>query len=132
MGAETGMDSAEGAPAAIGASLRGGLRYHLPAREHRSPKCRHRSNVSLRQLRAGGIVIVCDDPDREDEGDLCMAAEFVTAKAITFMACQARGLICLSLPEERCEELELPLMVPAGTEDATPPASASRLRLPPA
>src|SRR6185312_10271377 len=61
---------------------------------------------------AGGMVIVCDDPDREDEGDLCMAAEFVTAKEITFMACQARGLICLSLPEERCEELELPLMVP--------------------
>ena len=58
------------------------------------------------------MVIVCDDPDREDEGDLCMAAEFVTAKEITFMACQARGLICLSLPEERCEELELPLMVP--------------------
>ena len=59
------------------------------------------------------MVIVCDDPDREDEGDLCMAAEFVTAKAITFMACQARGLICLSLPEERCEELDLPLMVPS-------------------
>ena len=36
------------------------------------------------------MVIVCDDPDRENEGDLCMAAEFVTAKAITFMACQAR------------------------------------------
>ena len=59
------------------------------------------------------MVIVCDDPDRENEGDLCMAAEFVTAKAITFMACQARGLICLSLPEERCDELDLPLMVPA-------------------
>jgi 3,4-dihydroxy 2-butanone 4-phosphate synthase/GTP cyclohydrolase II len=68
---------------------------------------------ALRQLQTGGMVIVCDDPDRENEGDLCMAAEFVTAKAITFMACQARGLICLSLPEERCDELDLPLMVPA-------------------
>jgi 3,4-dihydroxy 2-butanone 4-phosphate synthase/GTP cyclohydrolase II len=75
---------------------------------------------ALRQLQAGGMVVVCDDPEREDEGDLCMAAEFVTPQAIAFMACQARGLICLSLPEERCDELELPLMVPAnqGT-DAT-------------
>jgi 3,4-dihydroxy 2-butanone 4-phosphate synthase/GTP cyclohydrolase II len=64
--------------------------------------------------------VVCDDPDREDEGDLCMAAEFVTPEAIAFMACHARGLICLALPEERCDELDLPLMVPAnrGT-DAT-------------
>src|SRR3954453_13153464 len=69
--------------------------------------------AALAQLRRGGMVIVCDDPDRENEGDLCMAAEFVTAKAITFMACEARGLICLSLPEERCDELDLPLMVPA-------------------
>jgi 3,4-dihydroxy 2-butanone 4-phosphate synthase / GTP cyclohydrolase II len=68
---------------------------------------------ALDQLRAGGMVIVCDDPDREDEGDLCMAAELVTAQAIAFMACHARGLICLSLPEERCDELGLPLMVPA-------------------
>ena len=59
------------------------------------------------------MVVVCDDPDREDEGDVCMAAEFVTAEAIAFMACNARGLICLALPEERCDELELPLMVPA-------------------
>jgi 3,4-dihydroxy 2-butanone 4-phosphate synthase / GTP cyclohydrolase II len=58
------------------------------------------------------MVVVCDDPDRENEGDLCMAAELVTAEKIAFMACQARGLICLSLPAERCDELELPLMVP--------------------
>jgi 3,4-dihydroxy 2-butanone 4-phosphate synthase/GTP cyclohydrolase II len=75
---------------------------------------------ALRELQAGGMVVVCDDPDREDEGDLCMAAEFVTQEAIAFMACHARGLICLALPEERCDELDLPLMVPAnqGT-DAT-------------
>jgi 3,4-dihydroxy 2-butanone 4-phosphate synthase / GTP cyclohydrolase II len=67
---------------------------------------------ALDQLRAGGMVVVCDDPDRENEGDLCMAAELVTAEAIAFMACHARGLICLSLPAERCGELALPLMVP--------------------
>ena len=62
---------------------------------------------------------MCDDPDRENEGDLCMAAEFVTAEKIAFMACEARGLICLSLPSDRCDELELPLMVPSanGKED---------------
>ena len=57
-------------------------------------------------------MVVCDDPDRENEGDLCLAAEFVTAEKIAFMACEARGLICLSLPPHRCDELELPLMVP--------------------
>jgi 3,4-dihydroxy 2-butanone 4-phosphate synthase / GTP cyclohydrolase II len=66
------------------------------------------------------MVVVCDDPDRENEGDLCMAAEFVTADKIAFMACQARGLICLSLPPERCDELDLPLMVPQNEgSDAT-------------
>ena len=59
------------------------------------------------------MVVVCDDPDRENEGDLCMAAQFVTAEKIAFMAREARGLICLSLPPERCDELDLPLMVPA-------------------
>ena len=67
----------------------------------------------LTQLRRGGMVIVCDDPDRENEGDLCMAAQFVTAEKIAFMAREARGLICLSLPTERCDELDLPLMVPS-------------------
>ena len=66
------------------------------------------------------MIVVCDDPDRENEGDICMAAQFVTAEKIAFMAREARGLICLSLPTDRCDELELPLMVPAndGT-DAT-------------
>jgi 3,4-dihydroxy 2-butanone 4-phosphate synthase / GTP cyclohydrolase II len=75
---------------------------------------------ALAELRRGGMVVVCDDPDRENEGDICIAAQFVTAEKIAFMAREARGLICLSLPTERCDELELPLMVPAndGT-DAT-------------
>ena len=68
---------------------------------------------ALVQLRRGGMIIVCDDPDRENEGDLCMAAQFVTAERIAFMCREARGLVCLSLPMERCEELDLPLMVPS-------------------
>ena len=73
------------------------------------------------------MVVVCDDPDREDEGDLCMAAELVTAEAIAFMACHARGLICLVAAEDRCDELELPLMVPP-TRAPRRPASPSRSR----
>jgi 3,4-dihydroxy 2-butanone 4-phosphate synthase/GTP cyclohydrolase II len=68
---------------------------------------------ALVQLRRGGMIIVCDDPDRENEGDLCMAAQFVTAENIAFMCREARGLVCLSLPMGRCEELDLPLMVPS-------------------
>src|SRR6476469_5509562 len=76
--------------------------------------------AALAQLRAGGMVVICDDPDRENEGDLCVAAEFATAEKLAFMACQARGLICLSLPPERCDHLDLPLMVPANAgTDAT-------------
>src|SRR5436309_14659937 len=76
--------------------------------------------AALAQLRRGGMVVICDDPDRENEGDLCVAAQFVTAQKIAFMACQARGLICLSLPADRCDHLELPLMVPEnGNNDIT-------------
>ena len=60
------------------------------------------------------MVILVDDEDRENEGDLTMAAEAVTPEAINFMATHGRGLICLSLTEERCEQLGLPMMVPAG------------------
>lgn len=75
---------------------------------------------AVRQLQAGGMIVICDDPDRENEGDVCFAAEFATAEKIAFMAVHARGLICLSLPEERCDELELPLMVPENAgSDAT-------------
>ena len=74
----------------------------------------HRSvEVAVRHLAQGGMVVIADDPDRENEGDVCIAAQFVTPQAVAFMAREARGLICLSLPAERCDELELPLMVPA-------------------
>jgi 3,4-dihydroxy 2-butanone 4-phosphate synthase / GTP cyclohydrolase II len=57
------------------------------------------------------MVILVDDEDRENEGDLCIAAEKVTPEAVNFMAREGRGLICLSLTEERADELDLPLMV---------------------
>jgi len=63
------------------------------------------------ELRAGRMVVVVDDEDRENEGDLLMAAEHVTPEAINFMAKYGRGLICLTLTETRCRELNLPLMV---------------------
>ncbi|MFL6580064.1 MAG: bifunctional 3,4-dihydroxy-2-butanone-4-phosphate synthase/GTP cyclohydrolase II [Burkholderiales bacterium] len=65
----------------------------------------------IAELRAGKMVILVDEEDRENEGDLLMAAEFVTPEAINFMAKHGRGLICLTLTEERCRQLDLPLMV---------------------
>lgn len=62
---------------------------------------------ALEDIREGKMVIVVDDPDRENEGDLVMAAEKVTPEAINFMAKYGRGLICLTLTPERCEELDL-------------------------
>ncbi|MFA5522233.1 MAG: bifunctional 3,4-dihydroxy-2-butanone-4-phosphate synthase/GTP cyclohydrolase II [Castellaniella sp.] len=64
----------------------------------------------IAELRAGRMVILVDEEDRENEGDLVMAAEFVTPEAINFMVTHARGLVCLTLTEERCHQLELPLM----------------------
>jgi 3,4-dihydroxy 2-butanone 4-phosphate synthase / GTP cyclohydrolase II len=65
----------------------------------------------------GELVIIVDDEDRENEGDLCLAAEKVTPAAINFMAKHGRGLICLTLTEERCKELDLPLMVENNTSN---------------
>jgi 3,4-dihydroxy 2-butanone 4-phosphate synthase/GTP cyclohydrolase II len=67
--------------------------------------------------RRGQFVIIVDDEDRENEGDLCIAAESVTAESINFMARFGRGLICLALTEERCNQLELPLMVENNTSN---------------
>ncbi|OXC89739.1 3,4-dihydroxy-2-butanone-4-phosphate synthase [Achromobacter sp. KAs 3-5] len=64
----------------------------------------------IAELRAGRIVILVDEEDRENEGDLVMAAEFVTPEAINFMVTHGRGLVCLTLTEERCRQLELPMM----------------------
>src|ERR1700732_4457228 len=65
---------------------------------------------ALEEIRQGKMVIVCDDEDRENEGDLTLAAQFATPEAINFMAKEGRGLICLSLTPERCDELGLDLM----------------------
>ncbi len=69
----------------------------------------------LAHLRAGQMVIMVDDEDRENEGDLIMLANKVTPEAINYMARYGRGLICLTLTRERCEQLRLPLMV-SGTD----------------
>ena len=62
------------------------------------------------ELRAGRMVILVDEEDRENEGDLVLAADFVTPEAINFMVKHARGLVCLTLTEERCQQLDLPMM----------------------
>ena len=72
-------------------------------------------DVALRELRAGRMVVVVDDEDRENEGDLTMAAEMVTPEAINFMATHGRGLICLAMTGERLDELELEPMVSDNT-----------------
>ena len=64
----------------------------------------------IAELRAGRMVILVDEEDRENEGDLVLAAEFVTPEAINFMAKHGRGLICLTLTEERCDQLNLSMM----------------------
>jgi 3,4-dihydroxy 2-butanone 4-phosphate synthase/GTP cyclohydrolase II len=66
-------------------------------------------------IRAGGMVIVVDDEDRENEGDLTVAAEKITAEAINFMARHGRGLICMPMTGERLDQLEVPLMVNQNT-----------------
>jgi 3,4-dihydroxy 2-butanone 4-phosphate synthase / GTP cyclohydrolase II len=65
---------------------------------------------AIEEIRAGRMVVVCDDENRENEGDLTMAAQFATPEAINFMAKEGRGLICLSLSSERCDALGLNLM----------------------
>jgi 3,4-dihydroxy 2-butanone 4-phosphate synthase/GTP cyclohydrolase II len=75
----------------------------------------NRIEGALEDIRQGKIVILVDDEDRENEGDLTMAAEKVTPEAINFMAKYGRGLICLSLTEERLNELRLPMMVSENT-----------------
>src|SRR5216683_1789897 len=70
---------------------------------------------AVEEIRQGRMIVLVDDEDRENEGDLAMAAEKITPEAINFMAKYARGLICLPLTEERCDELHLPLMSPINT-----------------
>src|SRR5216110_3919644 len=70
---------------------------------------------AVEEIRQGRMIVLVDDEDRENEGDLTMAAEKITPEAINFMAKFGRGLICLALTEQRCDELHLPLMSPINT-----------------
>jgi 3,4-dihydroxy 2-butanone 4-phosphate synthase/GTP cyclohydrolase II len=79
---------------------------------------------AIEDIRNGKFVVVVDAPDRENEGDLVIAAQFATPEAVNFMATHARGLICLCLTEERCDRLGLRPM----TERNAAPPSPSRSR----
>jgi 3,4-dihydroxy 2-butanone 4-phosphate synthase/GTP cyclohydrolase II len=71
--------------------------------------------AAIEELRAGRMIVVVDDEDRENEGDLTIAAEMITPEAINFMARHARGLICMAMTIERADELDLGPMVPHNT-----------------
>lgn len=76
---------------------------------------------AIQDIREGKVIIVVDDEDRENEGDFICAAELVTPEIVNFMATYGRGLMCAPIPEKRCEDLELELMVPVNTSlHATP------------
>ena len=76
---------------------------------------------AIAQVAAGGIIVVADDEDRENEGDLIMAADAATPDTIAFFVRHTSGVICAALPGERCDALDLPLMVP-------PAANADQFR----
>src|ERR1019366_7789208 len=76
---------------------------------------------AIEEIREGRMVVVCDDEDRENEGDVAMAAQFITPEAINFMTKEARGFICLALTGERCEQLGLDLMTAKNESPLQPP-----------
>src|ERR1700683_1482572 len=75
---------------------------------------------AIDDIRAGRMVVVVDDEDRENEGDLTIAAEKVTPQIVNFMATHGRGLICLALSEQKIRELQLPMMVSENTSPLGP------------
>lgn len=83
--------------------------------EIREPKGFADIQTAIDEFRAGRMIVVVDDEDRENEGDLTMAAENVTPQAINFMATHGRGLICLAITGERADDLELAPMTPQNT-----------------
>ena len=92
----------------------------MNARENLAPVAISPVEEIVAEMRAGRMVILVDEEDRENEGDLVLAADHVTPEAINFMARFGRGLICLTLTRERCERLRLPPMVPRnGTKMGT-------------
>ncbi len=77
-----------------------------------------RVEKAIEAIRAGEMVILVDDEDRENEGDLCFAAEKVTPEAINFMAMHGRGLICMTMTGERLDQLDIPMMVDRTSNDS--------------
>lgn len=86
----------------------------MPPALNIEPNLLERVNGAIADVRAGKMVILVDDEDRENEGDLTMAAQFVTPEAVNFMAMHGRGLICLTLTEEAIQRLGLPMMASPG------------------
>ncbi|MGD2084592.1 MAG: bifunctional 3,4-dihydroxy-2-butanone-4-phosphate synthase/GTP cyclohydrolase II [Candidatus Aminicenantes bacterium] len=80
---------------------------------------------AIEYVKNGKMIVIVDDEDRENEGDLMIASEKVTAEAVNFMATHGRGLICVSLTEERSDELDLPLMVGKNTSHYETPFTVS-------
>ena len=87
-------------------------------KDHRSHAV-ERIDAAIEHLRKGRMIILVDDEDRENEGDLCIAAEKVTPQAVNFMATHGRGLVCLALTEEKAGKLGLQLMVPEQANTST-------------
>ncbi|HEY3436242.1 MAG TPA: 3,4-dihydroxy-2-butanone-4-phosphate synthase [Actinotalea sp.] len=79
-------------------------------------RARHRVTEAVAAIAAGRAVVVTDHPDREDEGDLVVAAQHATSRVVAFMMAQCRGLICVPMTAERAAQLDLPPMVPVNTE----------------
>jgi 3,4-dihydroxy 2-butanone 4-phosphate synthase/GTP cyclohydrolase II len=80
---------------------------------------------AIEDIKNGKLIIVVDDEDRENEGDFIAAAEHITPEMVNFMATHGRGLICCAIPEERCNELELDLMVQTNTSSHATPFTVS-------
>ena len=95
------------------------------SRTKASPRSFADIETALRAIRAGKMVVVVDDEDRENEGDFVMAAEKATAEDVNFMASEARGLICVSMPACRLEALGLSLMAPINTARFSTPFTVS-------
>ncbi len=95
-------------------SGRADARARVPPVHMIDPQLTERIAGAISDIRAGKMIILVDDEDRENEGDLTMAAQFVTPDDINFMATHGRGLICLALHEEQVERLKLPMMLAPG------------------
>ena len=80
---------------------------------------------AIEEIKKGNFVIVVDDEDRENEGDLIIAAEAITPEKVNFMETHARGLICAPITAERCEQLNLPMMVAHNTSNHATPFTVS-------